>query len=145
MIIVRTAMPPATPPAMAPTGALFEAAVTAVGLCVDVVEVAVEAEVAVDPDDALVDRVEVEAAADEIVELERLDVVDEAAAEGPPLGENGPATAGFELRKPGVRSPVGHSPCWHALDLQHPMNAGVVKLHVYHWLPSGHCWSGNWP
>src|ERR1700722_2341332 len=105
MIIARTATPPAAPPAMAPTGALFEAAVTGLGLCVDVVEVS---EVAVEADDALVNTVEVEAAADEIVELERLDVVDEAAVEDPPLGENGAASAGFELRKPGVRSSVGH-------------------------------------
>jgi len=142
MRIARIATPPTAPPAMAPTGALFEAAVTSVGLCVDVLEVS---EVAVEADDALVDRVEVEPAADEIVELEGLDVVDEAAAEDPPLGENAAASAGFELRKPGVRSPVGHPSCWHGLDLQHPINAGVVKLHVYHWLPSGHCWSGNWP
>jgi hypothetical protein len=124
MIIAKTATPPAAPPAMAPTGALFEAAVTAVGLCVDLIGVS---EVAVEADDALVDTVEVE-----------------AAAEDPPLGENDAATAGFELRKPDVRSPVGHPFCRHGLDLQHPMNAGVVKLHVYHW-PAEHCWSGNWP
>jgi len=141
MIIARTATPPAAPPAMAPTGALFEAAVTAVGLCVDVVEVS---EVAVEADDALVDTVEVEAAADEIVELERLDVVDEVAVEDPPLGENAAATARFELRKPGVRSSVGHPFCWHGLDLQHPMNAGFTFVHVYH-LPAEHSWSGNWP
>lgn len=110
---------------MAPTGALFKAAVTAVGLCVDVVgvsEVAIEAEAAVEAEVAV-----------------------EAAAEDPPLGENAAASEGFELRKPGVRSPVGHPLCWHGLDLQHPMNAGVVPVHVYHWLPAGHCWSGNWP
>jgi hypothetical protein len=83
MIIARTATPPAAPPAMAPTGALFEAAITAVGLCVDVVEVS---EVAVEADDALVDIVEVEAA------------VDEATVEDPPLGENAAASEGFELR-----------------------------------------------
>src|SRR6266436_6656393 len=112
MIIARTATPPAAPPAMAPTGALFEAAVTAVGLCVDVVEVS---EVAVEADDAL---------------------VDEATVEDPPLGENAAASAGFELRKPGVRSSVGHPFCWHGLDLQHPMNAGSMFAHVYHRLPS---------
>lgn len=73
------------------------------------------------------------------------DVVDEAAAEDPPLGENDAATAGFELRKPGVRSSVGHPFCWHGLDLQHPMNAGFMFMHVYHRLPFGHCWSGNLP
>lgn len=115
---------------MAPAGALFEAAVTAVGLCVDVVgvsEFAIEAEVAVEADDVLVDTAGVE-----------------AAAEDPPLGENAAATAGFELRKPDVRSPIGHPFCRHGLDLQHPMNAGVVKLQIYHW-PAEHCWSGNWP
>ena len=131
MIIARTATPPAAPPAMAPTGALFEAAVTAVGLCVDVVEAS---EVAVEADDALVNTVEVE-----------VDVVDEATVEDPPLGENAAASAGFELRKLGVRSSVGHPFCLHGLDLQHPMNAGFVYAHVYHWLPFGHCWSGNWP
>lgn len=138
MIIARTATPPAAPPAMAPTGALFEAAVTAVGLCVNVVEVS---EVAVEADDVLVNTVEVEAAA---VELERLDVVDEAAVEDPPLGENAAATSGFELRKPDVRSSVGHPFCWHGLDLQHPMNGGVVPVHVYQ-LPAEHSWSGNLP
>ena len=54
------------------------------------------------------------------------------------------AIAGFEDKKPAVRSPVGQ-PAVHGLVLQHPINGGEVYSHVYHSLPVGHSWSGKSP
>ena len=75
-----------------------------------------------------------------IVDIELLDdeeVVAEAT-ESAGLGENCPASPGFESRNAAVRSPAGH-PSVQGDDLQQPIKAGLVRAQVYHWLPIGHC------
>ena len=47
------------------------------------------------------------------------------------------AMFGFEDRKPAARSPTGQ-PFPHGLDLQQPINGGLVYAQEYHLLPFGH-------
>ena len=57
---------------------------------------------------------------------------------------NAAAIAGFEDKKPAVRSPTGQ-PAVQGPVLQHPINGGEVYAQVYHSLPVGHSWSGKSP
>ena len=81
---------------------------------------------------------EVEALVIVDVELLNDDEVVTEATERAGLGENCPASSGFESRNAAVRSPVGH-PSVQGDDLQQPIKGGLVNSQVYHWLPVGHC------
>lgn len=129
------ATPPTTPPAITPGLIWLEA--DSVVLCGWTTEVdndvaPIDVDVSpIDVDGALV-------AAD--VEL-GFDIV-----LAPEVDKNGAATRGFESRKPAVKSATGQPlVVAQGLDLQQPMNGGSVKPQVYHRLPEGHCWSGNFP
>ena len=62
------------------------------------------------------------------------------AADEPPDGLNSAASDGFEDRNPAVRFPSGQPVDWaKGLDLQQPMNGGLVSVQVYQWLSVGHC------
>ena len=73
---------------------------------------------------------------EEEVDVEEAEELEDTAEE-PPDGLKAAAIFGFDDRKPAVRSPTGQ-PSVHGLDLQHPMNGGVVAAQVYHLLPIGH-------
>lgn len=138
----RTAMPPTTPPAMAPELVLcpVEAVEVSAAAVAEAAKFSVEVEAIEVNEDKYADvdgwpTAEVGEVNVDFVVLEEDDVV---WLDDDPLARNGAAILGFEERNPAVRSPGGQ-PWLQGFDLQHPINGGVVPVHVYHRLPVGHC------
>ena len=101
-------------------------------------EVLVAMEVATAIDDVLCLVVEDGRPLDEAdVELEDELMEPETTEDESPDGSNAAAIFGLDDKNPAVMSPTGQ-PLEHGFDLQHPMNGGLVKAHVYHLLPVGH-------
>jgi hypothetical protein len=130
------ATPPTTPPAMAPGLTWAEADAAVVSGCATAVD-------DVDADDG--DDVDADDWDGRVAEVVDFALVVDAVLVGDAEDDrNAAAMAGFESRKPAVKSPVGQ-PVVHGLDLQQPMKGGSVLLQVYQLLPWGHCWSGKLP
>ncbi|MCJ1389893.1 hypothetical protein MMC18_002750 [Xylographa bjoerkii] len=114
-----TATPPIQPPATAPVGTDCTAGVGEIAGCAIALDVAAGEEIdGLGSGELMEEGIEVEVDCDELeieVDAELLTLTFSKAA----------AMAGFEDKKPAVRSPVGH-PAVHGPVLQHPMNGGEV-------------------
>lgn len=147
--IAMTAIPPTTPPTIALVPFLCppETLAASAGTVAEFRAADVEVEAVVECEDRLAEAKVEEGAAEEVdADCAVDDENDVVGLDEDSLDRNGAASSGFELRNPAVRSPAGQPPeQGFAPVLQHPINGGVVYLHVYQLLPSGHCSSGNFP